>query len=146
MVIVLFNVHYLQIFPDNSYHDDWPTSNDSASKLLHSGSFSTRSSVFLGAKRRRSSTGDVELVQKDISKAVLTDNVITKETLLLPVKLEAIGTPSSIDSTEEPGLHSITMVTQQATTKDDIISLNTSNVVNDDTFNVTTGNKESSEC
>ena len=148
IVIILFNVHCLQIFPDNSYNDDWPIPNDSVSKLMHSDSFTATSNVFLGAKRCRSSTGDVELVQKDISTVVelLPDNVITKESLLLPVKLEPIGTPSSIDSTEEAGLHSITMVTQERTTKDDIINLDTSKVANDNTLNVANGNSELSEC
>ena len=105
---------------------------------MHSDSFSARPTITMGTKRRRSSsTGDVELVQKDINKAVelLTDDaVITKDKLLLPVKLEAIGTPSSIDSTEEPLLHSVTMVTQQSVTTDDIINLDSS---------VANGNKKS---
>ena len=136
----------LQIFPDSSYGDDWVISNDHSSTLIYSDSFSGKSSVAMGARRRRSSsTGDVELVQKDINKAVklmaddntmVTDTMVTKQKLL-PVKMEAIGTPSSIDSTEELALHSITMVKQEAIRTDEIINLDTS-VAND--------NKKSSEC
>lgn len=62
--------------------------------------------------------------------------MVTKDNFLLPVKMEAIGTSSSTESTE---LHSITMVTtQQAVMTDDIINLDTSNVAND--------NNKTSEC
>ena len=124
---------YLQLFPDSSYSDDWAISHDHASSLMYSDSFSGKASVAMGARRRRSSTGDVELVQKDIKKAVIllaNDTVVSNQRPLLPVKMEAIGTPSSIDSTEESTLHSITMVIQEGVTTDEIINLDTS-VAND---------------
>jgi len=131
----------LQIFPDNSYTDYWAISTNCPSQLMHSDSFSARSNVVMGTRQRRhSSTGDVELVQRDINKAVeqLTTTQDTTKSILLPVKMEAIGTPSSIDSTEESTLHPITMVTQQQSEMtEDIINLNTT-VAND--------NKNSSDC
>lgn len=139
---------FLQIFPDSSYSDEW-TDDRTSRLLMYSDSFSAKSNVAMGTKqRRRSSTGDVELVQKDITKALnnLTDDntVVIKEKLLLPVKMESLGTPSSIDSTEESSLHPITMVTQQAAMTDDIINLDTT-VANDNTT-VANDNTKSSEC
>ena len=94
---------------------------------MHSDSFSTRSNVAMGTRqRRRSSTGDVDLLQRDINKAVeqQTTTQVTTNSMLLPVKMEAIGTPSSIDSTEESTLYPITMVTQQQDdVTEDIINL-----------------------
>ena len=101
---------------------------------MYSDSFSGKASVAMGTRRRRSSTGDVELVQNDIKKAVnlLADDTMVTKQRLLPVKMEAIGTPSSIDSTEDSALHSITMVTQEDVTADEIINLDLS-VANDNT-------------
>ena len=108
---------------------------------MYSDSFSARSNVAMATRqRRRSSTGDVELVQKDINKAVQLSAhnppSVAKDQLL-PVKMEAIGTPSSINSIEESVLHLITTVTQQAVATDDIINLDT---------HVANGNEKSSEC
>lgn len=100
---------------------------------MYSDSFSGNASVAMGPRRRRSSTGDVELVQKDIKKAVkllADDTMVTNQRLLLPVKMEAIGTPSSSDSTEDSALHSIAMVTQEGVTADEIINIDSS-VAND---------------
>lgn len=115
---------------------------------MYSDSFSARSNVAMGTReRRRSSTGDVGLVQKDIDKAVQllnNDTAITRQRLLLPVKMEAIGTPSSIDSTEDPSLYStMTTVTQAAVTTDDVINLDTQ-VTNDNTHVANDSNM--SEC
>ena len=138
-------MHSLQIFPDSNSSDEWQASHDPdcPSKLMYSDSFSARSNAAMATRlRRRSSTGDVELVQKDISKAVKLSvedepSLVIKDKLLLPVKMETIGTPSSIDSNEESLLHPITMVTQQADATDDVINLDT---------HVANGNKKSSEC
>lgn len=153
----------LQIFPDSSYSDDWAVSTDHVPKLMYSDSFSARSNVAIATRqRRRSSTGDVELVQKDINNALkqqqltvvedtftedinktlqqqqlMEDTMVTNKKLL-PVKMESIGTPSSCDSTEESTLHPVTMVTQQhVTSQDMIINLHTA---------VTNNNQQSSDC
>ena len=117
------NYHHtlLQIFPDD-HQDDWSGGNKTAhqSPLVHCDSFtgSVPSSVVKQQQqRRRSSTGDLEQLQDDIKKSVKlqlgqTDeqtDISISNRMLLPVKIEAIGTPSSVDSAE---LNPITVVTQ----------------------------------
>ena len=147
VIVILFHLmHSSQIFPDSSCTDEWPVSHDPgshdcASKLMYSDSFSARSNVAMVTRqRRRSSTGDVELVQKDINKVVqLSVDSLPPVTQgqLLPVKMEAIGTPSSINSIEESLLHPITTITQQTVATDDVINLDT---------HVANSNEKSSEC
>jgi len=97
---------------------------------MHSDSFTgSVPSSAVKLQRRRSSTGDLDQVQDEIKKSVKLQLGQTNEQTdisnrqLLPAKTEAIGTPSSVDSTE---LNSITIVTQQQngqTKEEDIIRI-----------------------
>ena len=97
---------------------------------MHSDSFTgSAPSSAVKQQRRRSSTGDLDQVQDDIKKSVKLQLGQTDEQtdisnrLLLPVKTEAIETPSSVDSAE---LNSVTIVTQQQngqTKEEDIIRI-----------------------
>jgi len=119
----------IQIFPDPN-QDHWSKSTAQHSSLMCSDSLTESvSSNVVKQQRRRSSTGNLKQLQDDIKKSDRLQLGQTDEqtddnnTLLVPVKLEAIGTPSSVDSTE---LNPLTVVTQQVnghTNKEDVIHI-----------------------